>query len=204
VSRELRTVALLGRQPGLLVLEHALLGQPDVDVVAVFTHGRLPAAEGAGVRPELERFQRLCDTAGVPLHTVDTPAANNIAELLPGCPLDLLVSLSWRYLVPPQVLDRFAYGAVNVHRGALPAYAGARPVQRALEAGERRVAVTAHQMVAEIDAGERIAEVWLDVRPLQAGEDAAARAEDVKRLLEPLYAPLVRLVVQTRALGTGV
>ena len=126
-----------------------------------------------------------------------------MSPLLPGEPLDLLLCLSWRYLVPQHVLDRFNRGCINVHRGALPTYAGAIPVQRAIEAGESRFAVTTHEMVAEIDSGDKIAEVWLDLDPSRLGPEPASQAEVVKRAFEPLYAPLVMLAVESRIAATG-
>jgi len=203
VVESLRTVALLARPPGLLVLRDALLDQPDLDLVCVFTQGRLPKAEGGGVPPDLDRFRELCQLARIPLQIVDGPQAKDIGPLLPTEALDLMVSLSWRYLVPPHVLHRFRLGCVNLHRGALPTYAGAIPVQRALSAGERRIAITAHEMIEEVDAGEKIAEVWVDVAPLGQSDDVEARAERVKAALEPLYAPLARLALRAKLFDAG-
>lgn len=198
-GRSTRVVALLARRPGQLVLE-ALLEQPDLELATVFTHGRLPRGERAGERPELGSYRHLCESADIPLLVVDDLAARDISGVLPPGPLDLLVALSWRYLVPQHVLDRFERGCVNVHRGALPTYAGALPVQRAIEAGETVVSLTAHEMIAEIDAGRRIAEARLQIAPLGSGRTAAAYAEEVKSALHPLYAPLVQLAIRTRLL----
>ncbi len=191
----MRVVALLARRPGLLVLHDALLADPGLEVAAVFTHGMLPRAAGGGARDEVAEFAALCRRRAVPLHVLDFPQARDIGPRLPGGPLDLLVSLSWRALVPQAVLDRFARGTVNLHRGALPAYGGAEPVRRAIEAGERRAAITAHAMTAEIDAGAILAETWYDLPPCPPADATAAHAERVKTMIEPLYAPLCRLVL---------
>lgn len=201
--KKLRVVALLARRPGLLVLENALLADDAIEIAAVFTHGRLPKAEGGSERSDLADFTRLCAPAGVPLTAVDGAEARDIGPLLPAGPLDLLVALSWRYQVPARVLDRFGRGCINLHRGALPRHVGALPVQRAIEAGDDAVAITAHEMVPEIDAGAEIARVWLPIGPLPAGLDAAAGAEVVKTRLEPLYAPLCRLAIAARRASIG-
>lgn len=191
----MRTVALLGRQPGFLVLRDALLGNPLVSLAAVYTHGRRPRAEGGGERPERARFADACAAAGVPLHVLDLPEARNLADFLPTEPFDLLLSLSWRCVLTRNVLDRPRLAAVNLHRGALPDYAGAEPVRRAIEKGERRVAITAHRMVEEVDAGEVLDVAWHDIDPLPPGMTAAQYAEVVKERLFPLYAPLARRVI---------
>lgn len=187
-------VALVAREPGLAVLRDALLDAPSLELVAVATHGRLPKAEGGGLRREVEDFRRCLEPRGVGLLVVDPPQSRALGRLLPER-ADLLISVSWRSLVLADVLDRFALGAINLHRGALPAYAGAEPVRRAIEAGKTRVAITAHHMTAEIDQGAEIARVWLDLPSKNPALSAAQFAEDVKAALVPLYAPLARLAI---------
>ncbi len=193
--KPLRTVALLARQPGLNVLTDALLDHPLLDLAAVYTHARLPKAEGGGTRPEASRFAEICRKAGVPLEFLDFPAARDLDRHLPPGTLDLMVVTSWRFLIPAAALDRLRLGGLNLHRGALPEYAGAEPVRRAIEAGESRVAITAHRLTPEIDGGPAVSVVWLDLGARAPSSDAAAFAEDIKRRLEPLYAPLARTAI---------
>lgn len=193
--RPLRTVALLARQAGFNVLQDALIGHPRLHLVSVYTHRNLPRAEGGGERAEVALFEEACAGAGVALQCLDGAAAKNLHDRLPRGELDLLVSVSWRYLVPSPVLQRLRCGALNLHRGALPEYAGAEPVRRAIAAGERRVAITAHRMTAEIDAGPAIAVVWMDVPPLAHGMDLLGHVEATRRRLDPLYAPLARAAI---------
>ena len=183
MTAPLRTVALLCREPGLLVLD-ALMSCPKVKPVLVLTHRTLPKAEGGGVRPELAEYERMCK-GRVPLMEIDPPSAKSFA-VPPGA--DLLISLSWRAVVDERCLSKFRH-TINIHRGELPRYAGAEPVRRALEAGEKRVAITAHRMVAEVDAGPEIARVWHDV----GGETDPER---VKRNMYPLYAPLALAAIE--------
>jgi len=199
----LRTVALVARDPGLVLLRDALIGHPNLDLCAVVTHGQRPKDEGGGQRAEVALYEAACKAAGVPLIVADGAKAKALETLLPAGPLDLLVSLSWRYILPAAVLTRFKGGCLNLHRGALPAYAGAKPVQRAIEAGERRVAICCHEMVEEVDAGEIYAQVWMDIAPLKAGQTAAVYAEDVKLALTPLYAPLGKAAIAAKLATLG-
>lgn len=199
----LRTVALAARDPGIALLRDGLLKHPDLDLCAVVTHGLLPKAEGGGERAELAQFRQLCESGGVPLIVADGATAKDLGSLFPSGPLDLLISLSWRYILPQVVLDRFRHGCLNLHRGALPTYAGAKPVQRAIEAGETRVAITCHEMVEEVDAGLIYAEVWADIQPLKAGVTAEAYAEDVKLAITQLYAPLAVTGIAAKIASLG-
>jgi len=198
ITARLRTAALLARAPGIALLRDALLNHPQLDLCAVVTHGQLPKAEGGGERSELAQFRRLCESGGVPLMVADGPKAKDLGSVLPTGEIDLLISLSWRYILPQSVLDRFRHGCLNLHRGALPTYAGAKPVQRAIEAGETRVAITCHEMVEEVDAGRIYAEVWADISPMKAGDTAEAYAEVVKTAITPLYAPLAMTAIAAK------
>ncbi len=202
-DRRLKTVALLARPPGVAVLRDALIGHPGIELAAVLTHARRPRSEGGGERPERAEIEAMCRGAGVAFAAVDPPEARDIGPLLPPGPLDLLICLSWRFVLAPEILARFGLGGVNLHRGALPNYAGALPVQRAIEAGETRVAITAHEMAAEVDAGAPDAVAWMDIPPAPSGADAAEHAEMVKHALTPLYAPLARLAIAARLAAKG-
>jgi len=199
LDKPFRTIALLGREPGLLVLREALLDNPLIALTAVYTHGALPKGEGAGVRPELGRYVRECEAAQVPLYILDLLEARRLESHLPRDPLDLLVVLSWRCILSKAVLEVPAFGAINVHRGALPRYKGARPVQRAVEAGDSSVAITAHRMVEAVDDGPVVATIRMDVGDLPANVTAFDYAEQIKVALHPLYAPLVRLAISSLA-----
>lgn len=188
----LQTVAFIAREPGLDLLETVLLNHPELKLQAVFTHGQLPKAEGGGIRAELKAFKGLADRAGVPLHVLDLPEARDPSGLLPGGSLDLLIALSWRCLIPPATLARFRLGGLNLHRGKLPDYAGAEPVRRAIEDGQRDIQLTAHRMTETIDEGEVLATEQLKIGPCPGGLSTAEYAEDVKTRLAPLYAPLAR------------
>ncbi|MBM3565537.1 MAG: hypothetical protein FJX42_05435 [Alphaproteobacteria bacterium] len=193
--RRLRTIALLGRIPGLHVLRDALIGNPRIQLIAVYTHGHRPKAEGGGERPELADFRRVCARENVPLRVLDFPEARTVERHFPEEPFDLLLSLSWRHILTPAALVRPRVAAINFHRGDLPTYAGAEPVRRAIEAGEKRIAITAHRMIEDVDAGEVLDTVWMDIEPMPNGMTSAAYAEDVKKCLIPLYAPLARKVI---------
>jgi methionyl-tRNA formyltransferase len=194
--KRLRTIALLARRPGLVVLTDALLGNSQIELVGVYTHSKLPKAEGGGHRPEAAVFEKVCAAAAVPLQVLDWPEARCLETCLPaGPPLDLMVVLSWRFLVAPSILANLRIGGLNIHRGALPDFKGTEPVRRAIEAGERRIAVTAQRMTGEIDVGATIAVAWMDIDPLPPGVDVHGYAEEVKSRLEPVYAPLARTAI---------
>ncbi len=197
-NRPFKTLALLGRDGGLALLQDGLLDNSLVDLVGVFTHGRLPKAEGGGPRPELESYEEICAGKNIPLSILDGIDAKNLEERIPN-ELDLIVVLSWRFILTRFALEAPKYGALNLHRGALPKYAGAEPVRRAIEAGETKTAITAHMMIEEVDMGPEVSRVWLDLPPLPENKTSAEHAEVMKKKLLNLYGPLARVAIQALA-----
>ena len=191
----LRTAAFLARQPGLSVLVNALFDNPLVDLRIVLTHSHAPLAEGGGIRPEVSSFERVTKERGVPFVALDSMQSRQPHNWLPSEDIDAAVVLSWRYLLPSATLRRFRVGGVNLHRGKLPEYAGAEPVRRMIEAGERHAVITAHWITEELDAGEILGTVQIPIAPKPHSISAGAHAEAVKAKLVPLYAPLARLAV---------
>lgn len=192
-QRRLRTIALVARPAGLAALRDSLLTNPGIEVVAVMTHRLLPPSEdpARGERPEYAEFVELCERHGIPLLTADARSdARDLDALAQFEPFDLLCSVSWRYVLSPRALARPRVAALNLHRGALPQYAGAEPVRRMLEDGATQAVITAHLMVEEVDAGEVVARVEIPIERLP-GETLEQRTDAVKRDLLEFYPRLL-------------
>lgn len=180
---------LLGREAGLRCLE-ALTSLKECRIAALATHRTLPRSEDPArrQRPEFALYENAGRSCGAVLMTADSAEENGVlCARLAEVGVDLLVSCGWRYRVPRAVLDRARMGAVNVHRGKLPQYAGAEPVKRALKNGEREVTLTAHVMTEVIDAGETLAERSVPVRWDSARETVEDAAERIKIEILPYY-----------------
>jgi methionyl-tRNA formyltransferase len=63
------------------------------------------------------------------------------------------ISVNWLTLVGQKMMEQFQYGIINAHAGDLPRYKGNACPNWAIIAGEDKVVVTLHKMVAELDAG---------------------------------------------------
>jgi len=192
-----RTVALLGREAGLRTLRDGILRNPRLQLLGVASHRRLPRSQSPSreVRPEWSSFAETCTQAEVPLVAIDRAAEGRAPAILDELgPVDLLVSVSWRYVLGAAALRSLRVGGVNLHRGALPAYAGSDPVRRMLEDGRPDAEITAHLMVEEVDAGPVLATVRhpMDTRP---GVSLEERVERTKAELVPLYPALLDLAV---------
>jgi methionyl-tRNA formyltransferase len=81
-------------------------------------------------------------------------------------PLDILLAVSWRYMVPPRVYERPRRGSFVIHDSLLPAYRGFAPTVWAIVNGEDKTGATLIEMVSAVDAGSII-----DQRQVPIGVD---------------------------------
>ncbi len=187
-----RVVGLLAREHGLSGL-HALLASDRYALCALFTHRRRPRSEDEdrGERPEFSDYARAAREHGIPLFPVDTRAeARAMEERLAAEPFDLIAAISWRRMIPPQVLELPRVGGVNLHRGELPDFRGARPIAQALRAGRTEVVISAHVLVEELDAGEVLACSRHPARR-DVHESLEQAEERLKAEITPLFGPLL-------------
>lgn len=150
-----KLVGLLARDHGLYALK-ALMNSPSFEVALVFTHRYEPKSLGGKERAEFRHYQEYCCENEIELLEVDSKKeANEMIHSLSFLgDLDVLLSVSWRYLVSKEILERFAFGGVNLHRGLLPNYPGAEPILQALKNGDEQIYISAHKMIEEIDQGK--------------------------------------------------
>lgn len=67
---------------------------------------------------------------------------------------EVAVVVAFGQILSQKFLDLFPFGAVNVHGSVLPAWRGAAPIQRSVEAGEPETGVTLQKIVKQLDAGD--------------------------------------------------
>lgn len=103
----------------------------------------------------------------------------------------LIVSARFSHILQPATIDTARFGALNIHPGELPAYAGLFAPMRAAADGRQELACTMHFMDAGIDSGPIVAVERLPYRP---GEGLLHRIADLYPLaIPPLLALLKRL-----------
>lgn len=112
-----------------------------------------------------------------------------IAEVEP-IGYDVLISVHGREIVPADFLKELSLGGINLHP-CLSFFKGARPIKRALEAGETRFSVGAHKMTEVVDGGEVLVEKFIEI----PGASAYNEAEIYQRLY-PLYVEVLSEVLE--------
>lgn len=145
----------------------ALLGRPELSVIAVYTQPDKPAGRGQQLRESA--VKQLAMTQGLavyqPASLRDETAISNLRAL--GA--DLLVVAAYGQILPRAVLEAPRLGAINVHASLLPRWRGAAPIQRALMAGDRETGITIMHMVERLDAGPILLARATPIRPDDTG-----------------------------------
>lgn len=100
--------------------------------------------------------------------------ADAIVESAGGTPAAVVLAGFMRVL-RGEVLRRFAGRTLNIHPSLLPKYRGLATHARALAAGDDVHGATVHFVTDELDAGPRIIQYRLPVRPDDTAESLAAR-----------------------------
>ena len=84
---------------------------------------------------------------------------NFLKELAP----EILIVVAYGLIIPKAILDIPRYGCINVHTSILPRWRGAAPIQRAIEAGDKKSGVSIMQMDAGLDTGPILATSECDI-----------------------------------------
>lgn len=111
----------------------------------------------------------------------------SVADLRP----DVGVVVAYGRILPAHLLEIPRLGFLNVHASILPKYRGAAPIQRAIEAGDRKTGVTIMQVEQELDSGPVYAIDELEIGPDERLPSLSARLSDAgaKALVRVLANP---------------
>lgn len=90
-------------------------------------------------------------------------------------PIDLILVVSWRYLLPMSHVNQARIAAVVFHDSLLPAYRGFSPTVWAMINGEDHTGVSVLHLAAEVDSGDIIDQVRIPIRPDETIADVMDR-----------------------------
>ena len=178
-----------GEGSNLQAIIERLHGRGSVEVVGVGSDREgalaLARAREAGIPTEVFPADSYADRAA-------RDAA--MAAWLADAGAELIVLAGYMQLVTPDFLDRFPDRVINVHPALLPAFAGLRAIEQALDYGAKVTGVTVHFVDAGVDTGPVIAQRAVE---LTGGEDRDA----VREALRPIEHELLCDAIEAFAAG---
>jgi len=200
-SKATRIALLCMTHRGCRVLAALRSLRPD-DEIDVFTWHEDPWEPS--FRPEL---REMCDALRASYREARSLDVEPIWQEFQTTPPDLLVMVSWRYLVSDRVRLLPRLGSYVFHDSLLPAYRGFAPTCWAIINGESFGGVTLLEATADYDAGPVVAQAAVEIGPDETiGELYPRITEAYLSLLEGNLANLldgrVRPVEQDHARAT--
>ena len=88
---------------------------------------------------------------------------------------DLILAISWRYMVPEFFYSKARLGAFVFHDSLLPTYRGFSPTVWAMINRERYTGASLIRMAPEVDSGEIIGQIPVEISPLDYISDVMSR-----------------------------
>jgi methionyl-tRNA formyltransferase len=121
----------------------------------------------------------------------NTMKSQESIDLLKEVNPDIIFTISYRFMLPQEVLDIPPLGGVNFHAAPLPKYRGCAPLNWAVINGEKETAITFHYLVKKADEGDIIAQEKMPILFEDTAFDLWNRAtEKGFRLFKKTY-PLI-------------
>ena len=97
----------------------------------------------------------------------------------------LVVLAGFMRILTPGFVSRYSGRLVNIHPSLLPAFAGLNTYQRAIDMGCKLAGATVHQVTAELDHGEILAQAVVPVLAGDTAQTLAARVLTQEHLIYP-------------------
>ncbi|KND52064.1 MAG: methionyl-tRNA formyltransferase [Parcubacteria bacterium C7867-001] len=150
----------------------ALLLERGMRPEAVITSPDAPRGRGMELLPS--DTKAFAVEHGIPVLTPEKLTPSVIEELKAfECEYALVVA--YGKILPQKLIDAFPLGILNVHYSLLPKYRGASPVEAALLHGETVTGVTVQKMVKELDAGDVLGLVEVEIGPEETTRELRPR-----------------------------
>ena len=160
--------------------------------------GRRGAVQPSAVAAAAERHSARLSAAGFPPLTIFKFERLTAAETarITALNYDLLVSFAYGKIFPPEFLESFSMGGINIHPSLLPKYRGPSPIQTAILNMEAKTGITIQRLAAELDAGNILAQ---EVFPLSGTETSGALSAIAAERGAALLVPLIRALAAGEA-----
>ncbi|MDV2885326.1 methionyl-tRNA formyltransferase [Alkalihalophilus pseudofirmus] len=100
---------------------------------------------------------------GIPVLQPERIRNQEEIERVLGYEPDLVVTAAYGQILPNDILEKPAYGCINVHASLLPKYRGGAPIHQSIIDGEKETGITIMYMVEKLDAGDILTQVRVPI-----------------------------------------
>ena len=180
-------VGFLSRPHGYDALS-AIVKSQNYKIIKLYTHKLNPRSQDPqrSIRADYESFVKKCADNSIPLASIDS--INDEIIDFPDC--DYILEISWRYMIPKNVINKARIASFGIHRGKLPDFAGAEPIKQAILNGEKKIVLSAHYLEKDIDVGDVISVIEFPVN-YNDEKDLDVNIQTIRDENTPLFSKLV-------------
>ena len=180
-------VGFLSRPHGYDALS-AIVKSQNYKIIKLYTHKLNPRSQDPqrSIRVDYESFVKKCADNSIPLASIDS--INDEIIDFPDC--DYILEISWRYMIPKNVINKARIASFGIHRGKLPDFAGAEPIKQAILNGEKKIVLSAHYLEKDIDVGDVISVIEFPVN-YNDDKDLDVNIQTIRDEITPLFSKLV-------------
>ncbi len=166
----IRIALLCATRRGYRVLERLIALQPDAELI-VFSF-----REEAHEPLFMDDIKTLAKAHGATFYEARQVGADKWRSFWHSAPIDLMLAVSWRYLIPREVFELPARGTFIFHDSLLPEYRGFSPTVWAIINGEDHTGVSLFEIAEGVDSGKIVAQQRV---PIGADDTIADVMENV-------------------------
>ena len=138
------------------------------EVVCVYTQP--PREAGRGNKILKTPVNLAAEELDLPVKTPFSLKKPEAQDELRSLNADIAVVAAYGLILPKAVLDIFPKGVVNIHASLLPRWRGAAPIQRAIEAGDKKSGVTIMRVDEGLDTGDMLLKGEVEIDENTTGE----------------------------------
>ena len=180
-------VGFLARPHGYNALS-ALVESQNYKIIKLYTHKLNPKSQDLqrSIRADYELFVKKCAENSIPLISIDSKD-HEITDF-PEC--DYIIEVSWRYIIPHNIINKARRDAFGIHRGKLPEFAGAEPIKQALLKNEKIIVLSAHYLEKTIDTGQVITSIEFPV-DYNNEKNLETNIQSIRDQITPLFSKLM-------------
>lgn len=187
VSSERKKIRLIfmGTPDFSLPVLNALIVAPEIDIVGVFTQTDKPVGRQQIVsQPPVKKLALKHNLSVYQPRKIKTEA-ETIKNLHP----DIIVTIAYGQIIPPEILAIPTFGALNIHASLLPKYRGAACLNAPILNGDQETGITIMKMDAGLDTGPILRQAKMS---LQGRETLSELHDNLSALGAEILLPTLR------------
>ncbi len=139
------------------------------EILAVYT--KEPKISGRGNKLVKTPIHIWAESHGVEVRTPKTLRQEEEQKKFAALNADIAVVAAYGLILPRPILDAYPLGCINIHASLLPRWRGAAPIQRCIEAGDKKSGVTIMQVAEGLDTGDMLMKGEVTITPQTTGGD---------------------------------